>query len=122
MNVSNEAIQEIINQEIELQSRVVRENSKRLEELLHIDFLEIGSTGKKYSKADIIEILPNSDFSEMSADNFEGRLLTNDLLLLNYDLELNIKGEVVKSKRTSIWKKEKTSWEMYFHQSTIKPL
>mgnify|MGYP000170553868 CR=1 FL=1 len=121
MNILNNAsIKEIIDQEIELQSESVRGSPKRLDELLHDDFLEIGSLGSKYSKGDILERLPESEFSEMRPSNFEGRLMKDGLLLLSYDLEFTAVGEVVRSKRTSIWRKETSRWEMLFHQSTLK--
>lgn len=120
MNNKSKNLSKIIELELELQSKDVRKNIKRLAEILHDDFYEIGSSGTLYSKKDILERLPKSEYVEMQSNNFEGNFIKDDVLLLKYDLQIFSGKELSSnSKRTSIWKLENNCWQMFFHQSTL---
>ena len=55
---SDELLQHLKKLEIELHQPSVRTNVKRLDDLLHDSFAEIGRSGRTYSKADILAELP----------------------------------------------------------------
>ncbi len=107
--------------EVELHQPVARSSPDRLNALLHVDFLEFGSSGQRYSKSDIIDKLPSevSAFN-ISADNFELRMLAPDIALLTYSSS-NVLASGAKEKstlRTSIWQLTGHVWQMRFHQGT----
>ena len=91
-----------------------------LEGLIMLDLLIKQRPNAKVLANYILERLPEGEFTEMRPSKFEGRLMKDGLILLSYDLEFTAVGETVRSKRTSIWRKEASRWEMLFHQSTLK--
>ena len=71
--------------EIELQKNETRQNRKRMEALLHADFMEFGRSGKIWSSAEILaEFGAGHVLSAVESRNFELVLLAQDVALLTY--------------------------------------
>lgn len=107
--------------ELELLQPKTRKSVERLNELLTEDFLEIGMTGKPFTKKDILEILPKSDGSNYQATDFEAKEIAPNTILLVYKASVNNTktGETTQTHRSSIWQKRNDNWQMIFHQGTI---
>jgi hypothetical protein len=101
--------------EKQLLSPIVRKSKKQLNMLLDKTFKEIGRTGVIYNKMDILDSLPYEDTREFIIKNFETNPLTSDVILINY---ISIE-ESESVRRSSIWKKNDSGWQIIFHQGTV---
>jgi hypothetical protein len=92
-----------------------------LNNLLTDDFREFGSSGLIYTKQDILNRLPaETNKTEYIVSNFEIKILSEDVVVTNFKTEKVINDtEKATSLRTSIWRKEKGTWKMFFHQGTL---
>jgi hypothetical protein len=99
----------------------VRGNSDRLRELLADDFVEFGSSGRLWTRQTIIDSLAaEKDFSAPSIEDFECKLLSEDVALVTYRTvrkDAN-SGEWLESLRSSVWTQKDGHWQIRFHQGT----
>jgi len=100
--------------ETELLTREVRENPKRIAELLHNQFEEFGKSGKTYDKKSIVEELPTFDYLEIQISKIEPTVLSENVIMLKYQSTMS----GLKANRTSIWVNENRKWQMIHHQGT----
>lgn len=110
--------------EQELLKPEVRRSAEKINELLADDFIEFGMFGKKYTKQDFLEILPNSEeekFERYEASDFEAKEIATDTVLLTYkaSIEFLKTNEKIWTLRCSIWQKRSDNWQMIFHQGTV---
>ena len=96
-------------------------NPNLLDELLCIDFEEIGNTGHVSSRDEVIDwLISKEQNSRWSLTNFRIKPLTANLVLAIY-LAKQISGQRKSSHgslRSSIWQHDGSSWKMIFHQGT----
>lgn len=81
--------------EVETRSNVIK-----LQNLLHDDFTEFGSSGKVYNKQDILESLPQEEFRLLEIESINTKKLSDSCILLTYKL---FSGNEPHSTRSSIW-------------------
>jgi hypothetical protein len=107
------------NLEESLLTNEVRTSYEKLDVLLHSEFIEYGSSGKVYTKSDVLERLPASSPLKYVLSSFEVFELAEDLVQTRFvtDRENTDGGHTV-SLRSSLWKIENGDWKMYFHQGT----
>jgi len=108
--------------EIELHQYQTRQDKTRVEQLIHSDFLEIGYSGKVYSKQEIMNSLaeePEPDYRVHSQD-YEYIELAPDLMQVMYKAAHSYNDGTFSrhSIRTSIWQKVDGRWQIRFHQAT----
>jgi hypothetical protein len=122
--MNNQLAKQIKDLEISLLQPEVRRSAEKISELLADDFIEFGMFGKKYSKQDFIELLPNSKeekFEKYKASDFKTDEIAPNTVLLTYKASI----EFLKTKKTiwtlrsSVWQKRDDKWQMIFHQGTI---
>ena len=100
-----------------------RHKPQLLDDLLCVDFEEIGPTGSRSNRQAVVAWLLNKDTdARWQFEDFKIRELSNTLVLACYRAQ-QIKPEPSTSKgsiRTSIWKRSADSghWQMVFHQAT----
>lgn len=97
-----------------ISSKEIRSNPIRLSELLHNEFEEFGKSGRKFSKADIVNEVPSWNHHEIEITDLTFTRLAASVLLLKYQAFAND----VRTKRSSIWVKDNGHWQMIFHQGT----
>ena len=84
------------------------------------DFWEIGASGQRYSRADVLNELerrstiPHEDIWETS--DFRCRRLARDVYLLTYQL---VQNRVRQTRRSTIWQRTAEGWKIVYHQGTI---
>lgn len=84
------------------------------------DFWEIGASGRRYSRDDVLAELerrqaaPTVDVWE--ATGFHCRALAQDLYLLTYTL---LQHSSRKTRRSTIWQRTREGWKIVFHQGTM---
>jgi hypothetical protein len=114
-------LEELRTLEVELHSDKTRRDRRRLETLLHADFIEFGRSGRRYTRADILkEFGLGNVLPPIQSSSFELVVLGDGIALLTY-----VSGHVDaggnprrQSLRSSIWMRTKAGWQMRFHQGT----
>jgi len=104
-----------------LLSTPVRHDRKQLDCLLNDEFVEFGSSGRVYDKAEIIEaLLSSTEDWHYRIIGFECRLLRDDLAHVRYVLDvLSQDNNLLRtSLRSSLWFLGRDGWSMMFHQGT----
>lgn len=97
----------------------IRHSSDKLNELVAEDFIEYGRSGKIFNKQEIIGLLLNSEAPSVKLEDFKTKLLSRDILLVNYLSVIgNSKKQAERTLRTSIWKLHGDKWKIIFHQGT----
>lgn len=92
---------------------------EELQKLVAPDFWEIGASGRRYSRAYVLETLAARAAEPVADDwdtrDFHCRALAPHLYLLTYTLR---QGERV-TRRASLWRREGGLWKILFHQGTV---
>ena len=82
------------------------------------DFVEIGSSGHKYSKRDVLDALPKLPRRKFTLDEFQVRELAPELAMVTYKASAVSKHGVAWAYRTSLWQRRAGKWQIVFHQAT----
>ena len=90
--------------------------SERLVDLLADNFVEFGSSGRTYTKADLVATLQAESPVTQSPDDFRVEFLAPTVALLTYR---NHSAPSVHTLRSSIWRLHDSQWRMVFHQATL---
>ena len=91
-----------------------------IERLFSEDFWETGASGKRYSRAFVLDVLEGrtkgQNVEVWEASGFQCRLLCPGVVLLTYDLVQNA-GRI--TRRASVWRKTLGGWKVLYHQGTV---
>ena len=100
-----------------------RKDREAVAALLADDFYEFGSSGRVFSKPEIIQALQTEESSQISIADFRVQSLTSGIALVTYRaVEQGEAGrEIRTSLRSSVWVMRDEEWQMLFHQGTIIP-
>jgi glyoxylase I family protein len=97
----------------------IRRSAARLDDLLADGFREIGSSGRVFTKADILAALPaEAGEAVFVMSDFEIVQLSADVVLAIYAVSKTADGQTTRSLRSSIWTRRGGGWRMLFHQGT----
>jgi hypothetical protein len=88
--------------------------------LIADDFVEFGTSGKVWSKAEIISAMSQWEPTERIIEDFAVRELSASLCLVTYKVVRLTKDEQGSpfSLRSSIWQYADERWQIIFHQGT----
>jgi len=102
----------IKNFETELLQPEIRKSTERLDELIADEFTEIGESGKKYNKQDILDNLPKQSEVKFTIQNFNAVEISPGIVLATYQAEKEIAGSKNKtfSLRSSFWQNRNDKW------------
>jgi hypothetical protein len=108
--------------EKELHTSEVRSNAERISQLLSLSFFEFGSSGKVWTREDILSNLPSEDgLTKIESSHYKATPLTQDVVLITYiSTRIRSGQQQASSLRSSIWRKNNDFWQMEFHQGTPK--
>ena len=120
LNIPKVDKNEIIKLEESLFSADIRTSKSHLEQLITDDFIEVGSSGIRFGKSEVLDRLPTENAPEISATDYEIRQLASDTVMLLYKsiLVKHEEAEPIYSHRCSIWQKVNYQWQMTYHQGT----
>ncbi|MEM9618624.1 MAG: DUF4440 domain-containing protein [Pseudomonadota bacterium] len=95
----------------------LRRNAQAAGDLLDDDFLEIGQSGRTFTKKQILEFMEaeKDDDQLWSIENFSVRQLAPTIALATYRIREN------RSLRSSVWRRSDNKWKIVFHQGTPSP-
>lgn len=110
----------IYNLETDLLKPEVRASEGKLNELIADDFIEYGSSGLIYDKKIILDRLLREDSLTYTLFDFEMINLSDYIVQTRFKINrVNLDGTKTTSLRTSLWRKNNTNWQMFFHQGTL---
>lgn len=116
-----EAVDAAITCELRLLDPKVRSLPERISELLDPEFVEIGASGRRWSRSEIITMVVEQAATltePISARDMRGDLLADGVVHLTYTSEF----EGRRAFRSSLWRQTKHGWKLYFHQGTSSAL
>ena len=105
----------------------VRKSRERMGELLDPEFVEFGSSGVPFNRAQVLEALEHEALEDppprRSIVNHEVVMLADTVALTRYRVvRVGRPGErETQSLRSSIWRQSEGRWRMLFHQGTFIP-
>lgn len=111
--------------EVALHQPIARRDGVRLNALLHHDFEEIGRSGRKYTRVEVVaSLVAESSVVQdpIESDGYNLSILGPDVALLTYHsaLRLGDGGQVQETLRSSVWVRDGGVWKLRFHQGTPK--
>jgi ribonuclease HI len=104
--------------ETALVSPEVRSSVEQLENMLHPEFVGLGSTGRVYNRQMIVRMMSQEAPGEVIIRDFETQTISEDTALVTYR-SIGQSGE--EARRSSIWVKSDGQWRIRFHQGTRIP-
>lgn len=104
-----------------LQDPGLRSRPESLSHLLADEFVEFGSSGRVYTKPEILTSISHQPPATYQMENFKIALLSPGLVLATYVVTRSFTegGRSDVSLRSSIWVERAGRWRMLFHQATI---
>jgi hypothetical protein len=104
----------------ELEQRLARVGRKLSAEeasaIIKEDFVEFGSSGKIWSRPEIIAALAKWEPTERMIEDFHVRKLSPSLCLVTY--KSSTSGRPSFTLRSSLWRNDGGMWRIVFHQGT----
>jgi len=117
-----ELTQRLLQLEQRLVDPAVRKDAAQLASLLADDFREFGSSGRVFSKANIVAHLQNEPAGSptISLSDFATQVLAPNVVLTTYlaTSQDPATGEAIQALHSSLWIQRDQSWQMHFHQGT----
>lgn len=113
-------MEELVKLEKELHDSSVRKNGKRLSQLLHDSFTEIGRSGVLFDKAHIMSALSSEAAHNVWSQDYVVQKIDDELVLLTYRSAWVDTDQTLSrfSRRASLWQLTGLGWQMIYHQGT----
>ena len=92
--------------------------SELVSELLAEEFVEFGSSGRQFTKTQIVAALQAEAPVRITASEFKVQLLSSQIALVTYRAQRHSEPPV-HTLRSSIWQQREGQWQMVFHQGTL---
>lgn len=103
--------------ELRLLDPLVRASIELLVQVLHPDFHEVDTTGRRWDRDTVITSLITGAAPRpgpLTASRMHGTQLADELVHVTFDTEAKGKH----SHRSSLWRLTGTGWLLYYHQAT----
>jgi hypothetical protein len=107
--------------EMEMHQPRVRSDRARMEQLLHPEFIEIGRSGKIYTRADVLnEFAGQPPAYSVWSQDFAVTRMAPQLAMLLYRSAHIVDAERLDRHtiRASLWQSTERGWQVRFHQGT----
>lgn len=96
----------------------LRADPVRIEALIADAFVEFGSSGRVWDKADVVRELPAESGLSFSLCEFTATPLGSKLVHATYRVSIRDSDSVRHSLRSSLWIFQSGRWQVLFHQGT----
>lgn len=104
--------------ELELLESSTRSDPARVRELLHPDFVEIGRSGRRWTRGEVIEAMGREDKHPVpETDEWNFAELAPHLVLVTY----RIRSGTRQSRHASVWDTSAAALRLRYHQGTVIP-
>lgn len=111
----SELLEGAITSERALLSPEVRSRAESVGELLAPEFFEVGQSGRRWERSEIIAEVSTDDGVPAEPTHVRATLVGSGLVLVTYDLA---SGETTTVRRTTLWRHSTDGWKAVFHQGT----
>ena len=102
--------------EEELLTSATRRKAARVLKLLHPEFLEIGRSGRTWTRSEIIAMIESEEGGDETAtDEWRFSVLADNTVLVTY----RILGRGAQSRHSSVWQFIDGELQLRFHQGTF---
>jgi hypothetical protein len=95
---------------------------RRYENMMDVEFLEIGASGQRYDREFVLDRLESSPPNPAAANwlkrDFQCREIATDNYLVTYTL---IQGARI-TRRATLWRRTDAGWKALYHQGTVVEL
>jgi hypothetical protein len=109
----------VIEMELKLLDKDIRNNKNELNKYISKEFIEYGSSGKIYTYDDTLCLSSNDEEQiDYKILKMDAKILSENIILLLYIIEISNDNKKIITNRSSIWKKDNNSWKIIFHQGT----
>lgn len=88
-----------------------------MEDLLAHDFIEFGSSGRVWTRGQIIRTQPVPIDARLPLPDFALQMVTDDVALVTYRSEMGL-NYADAANRASLWRHTDEGWKLVFHQAT----
>jgi len=92
---------------------------EEFEKIIDKDFIEVGASGKKYFREEVIDTLvrrrANTNSQSWQTKDFNCIKLCDNTFLLTY---IFIQGDRI-SYRSTVWRNSEKNWRVVYHQGTL---
>lgn len=97
-----------------------RKDRAKVAALLADDFCEFGSSGRIWTRDEILDLLATEDYAPPTIEDFASCVLADGVVLVTYRaVRASAGGEgATITLRTSIWMFRNSAWRVRFHQGT----
>ncbi|MCM2575851.1 nuclear transport factor 2 family protein [Streptomyces meridianus] len=117
-------VQVAIAGELRLHDPAVRASRSAAEQLLDPDFVEVGKSGRRWKREEMLAELPAFETSRHTGPRIEVSRMTGVQLapgLVHLTYETVVGG--ARARRSSLWRKgdDGTGWRVYYHHATPVP-
>ncbi|MFG3508414.1 DUF4440 domain-containing protein [Streptomyces sp. NPDC047821] len=116
-------VEEAVAGELRLLDPAVRTSRTQAARLLHPDFTEVGASGRRWGRDDMLAALPGMTGGDPGGPRHEvsgmtGVQLAPDVVHLTYETVM----EGRRARRSSLWRRSPDGvWRLYHHQGTPVP-
>ncbi|UIK89131.1 ribonuclease HI family protein [Arthrobacter polaris] len=111
---NQDALEIVAALERELLDPGVRADPLRVGELLHPDFEEIGASGRRWTRQEVLEMLNEEESATVELQVLSISQVDTSTALLSYR-SVSPAGSAL---RSSLWQREDGQWRLRFHQGT----
>ena len=109
-------LDQIITLEKAINSPTIRKDKDKLAQLIAEDFEEVGQSGRKFNKTDIIASLIDEDSNDDTYEttDFSAEQVAEAVVIVKYKTVKQTKTAL----RCSIWVLNPNGWQLKYHQGT----
>lgn len=104
--------------EEDLWREVSRFDVPYMEQVMAEDFIEFGRSGRMYDRQECLSHPRQPIDAVIPLPDLAVRMITRDVAQVTYNSHVTYDGELLKGRRSSIWRRAGDSWELVFHQGT----
>jgi hypothetical protein len=123
--ISKELEEQLIAKEIDIAAAQKRRDFSAVAAVLADGFHEIGSSGRLFSKSEILEAIREVQIIECSFEHFKLLPIDHRCVIVTYvaTAKRSYKGQEHwnRAYRSSVWMERDGSWRVVFHQATPLP-
>ena len=108
--------------EKQMHSSEFRSDPLKIASLLSPDFYEFGSSGKIWTREDIIKsLLAENRGTRFESRDYRATALSKDVVLVTYiSVQFSEEKDSQECLRSSLWRNHGENWKMEFHQGTLR--
>lgn len=114
--MSSETREVLLQLEQELMQPEIRRDPARVATLLDAEFVEIGASGRLWSRVEILALLAQEpEYEQPQIEDFRLRMLGPEVAQVTYRTTSARRGATL---RSSLWRRRDNRWQCLFHQGT----